>query len=324
MKALVHTEYGPPGVLRLQEVETPTPGEHDVRVRVLATSVTTFDCWMRSCTGPPGFGLFVRFANGVRGPKRPILGTEMAGVIDAVGGGVTRFRRGDRVVGFMGMNLGAYAQYVCLPEDGVLTPMPDNLTFEQAAAFPQGALTALNFLRKGGIRRGQNVLIFGASGGVGLHAVQLAKHFGATVTGVCSAAKMALVESVGADEVIDYTHEDFADRSDRYDIVFDTVGKSPFSGSVRSLKPEGTYLSATFGLPRLLRILWFRLTSRKGEFSGLLEETTEDLAFLAELVEAGGLRPILDRCYPWERVAEAHGYVETGRKRGSVILSVGA
>jgi NADPH:quinone reductase-like Zn-dependent oxidoreductase len=322
VKAILYERYGPPDVLQLKEVEKPTLKDNEVLVRVYATTVTKYDCWMRSSTAPPGFGLPMRIASGIRKPKKPILGTDLAGEIEAVGKDVTRFRKGDLVFGYHGMSMGAYVEYLCLPETGVLALKPANMTYEQAAAVPQGALTALFFLRKGGIQSGHKILVLGASGGIGLFAVQLAKYFGAEVTGVCSTAKLELVKSVGADEVVDYTKEDFTERGESYDIIFDTVGKSPFSGSVRSLKKEGFYLSATFGLPRLFRILWFKLTSGKNEFSGLLKETTEDLIFLRELIEAGSLRAVVDRCYPLEQAAEAHRYVEAGRKQGSVVITV--
>jgi len=218
--------------------------------------------------------------------------------------------------------MGAYAEYICLLEDGVLAIKPANMTYEQAAAVPQGALTALFFLRKGNIQSGQKILVFGASGGVGLFAVQLAKYFGAEVTGVCSITKLEMVKSLGADKVIDYTKEDFTKRGETYDIIFDTVGKSPFSGSKRSLKKEGFYLFATFGLPRLFRILWLKLTSSKKAMTGLLKERTEDLIFLRELIEAGKIKSVIDRRYPLEQIAEAHGYVETGHKRGNVVITL--
>jgi NADPH:quinone reductase-like Zn-dependent oxidoreductase len=320
MKAIVYTKYGPPDVLQLTELEKPTPKANEVLIRIYATTVTKYDCWMRSSTAPTGFGLLMRIASGIRKPKKPILGTELAGEIKAVGNDVKLFRKGDQVFGCLGMSMGAYAEYICLPEDGVVAIKPANMTYEEAAAVPQGALTALFFLRKGNIQSGQKVLVFGASGGVGLFAVQLAKYFGAEVTGVCSTTKLELVKSLGADRVIDYTKEDFTKRDEIYDIIFDTVGKSPFSGSKRSLKKEGFYLFATFGLPRLLRILWLKLTSSKKAITGLLKETTEDLIFLRELIEAGKIKAVIDRRYPLEQIAEAHGYVEKGHKKGNVVI----
>jgi len=322
MKAIVYTKYGPPEVLQLTEVAKPTPKANEVLIRIYATTATTYDCWQRSSTAPTGFGLLMRIASGIRKPKKPILGTELAGEIEAVGKDVKLFRKGDQVFGYPGMSMGAYAEYICLPEDGALALKPANMTYEEAAAVQQGALTALFFLRKGNIQSGQKILIFGASGGVGLFTVQLAKYFGAEVTGVCSTTKLELVKSLGADKVIDYTQEDFTKRGETYDIIFDTIGKSPFSGSKRSLKKEGIYLFTTFGLPRYFRILWLNLTSSKKAISGLLKETPEDLIFLRELIEAGKLKAVIDRRYPLEQAAEAHRYVETGHKKGHVVITV--
>jgi len=321
MKAIVYTEYGPPEVLQLKEIEKPAPKDNEVLIKVFATSVTRYDCWARSCTAHTGLGLLMRLWFGIRKPKKPILGTELAGEIEAVGKDVKRFEIGDPVFGYPGMNLGAYAEYISLPEEKVAVK-PANVTYKEAAAVLQGALTALFFLRKANIRRGQKVLIFGASGGVGIYSVQLIKHhFGAEVTGVCSTPKLELVKSMGADQVIDYTQEDFTKRSETYDIIFDTFGKSSFSSS-RFLKKEGTYLFATFGLPQLFHMLWLKLTSSKKAISPLLKETTEDLIFLRELIEAGKIKPAVDRCYPLEEAAEAHRYVETGHKKGNVVIIV--
>jgi NADPH:quinone reductase-like Zn-dependent oxidoreductase len=322
MKAIVVTKYGPPEVLQLREVEKPTPKANEVLIKIHATTVTKYDSWMRSSTAPPGFGLLMRLATGIRRPKQPILGTELAGEIEEVGNDVKLFRQGDQVIGYTGMSMGAYVEYICLPEDGVMAMKPASMTFEEAAAFPQGALTALYFLRMANIQRGQKILVFGASGGVGNYTVQLARYFGADITGVCSTSKMDMVESLGADRVIDYTKEDFTKRDEIYDIVFDTVGKSPFSGSVRSLKEEGIYLFVTSGLPRMLRSQWLKLTSSKIPMSGLLEETTEDLAFLRDLVEAGTLKAVIDRRYPFEQASEAHAYADSGRKKGSVVITL--
>ncbi len=321
MKAIVCTKYGSPDVLQLKEIEKPIPKDNEVLIKVYATTVTLYDCWARSCTAPPGFGLLSRLASGLRKPRQPILGTELAGEIEDVGKNVKLFKRGDQIFGFTA-SLGGNAEYICLPEDGVLSQKPINMTYEEAAAVPQGALTALTFLRKGNIQSGQKILIFGASGGVGTFAVQLAKYFGAEVTGVCSTKKLELVRSLGADKVIDYTKEDFTKNGETYDIIFDTVGKSPFSSSKRSLKKEGLYIFTTFGLPRLFRMLWLNMTSSKKAIIGLVEERSEELIFLKELIEAGKLTSVVDKIYPLELTAEGHRYVETGQKKGQVVITV--
>jgi NADPH:quinone reductase-like Zn-dependent oxidoreductase len=326
MKAIVRTEYGPPEVLRLQEIEKHAPKDDEVRIRVHATTATLYDCWERSATAPPGFGLMSRIASGLRKPKKTILGTELAGEIEDIGKDVMRFKVGDQVYAFSG--IGAYAQYICLPEvgggteKGFLATKPANITYEEAAAIPQGGSTALYFLRKGNIQKGQNVLIFGASGGIGTFAIQLAKYFGAEVTGVCSTAKVELVKSLGADHVIDYTKEDFTKNGQTYDIIFDTVGKSSVLRSKRSLKKDGVYIFVTFGLPKLLQILWLSRTSDKKAIIGVLEDGTEDLIFLKALVEAGKIKPVIDRRFPLEQASEAHRYVETGQKKGQVVIIV--
>lgn len=321
MKAIVYEKYGPPEVLQLKEVEKPGPEDNEVLVKIHAATVTKYDCWMRSCTAPPGFNLLMRIASG-RKPKISILGTELAGEIEAVGSKVTRFKKGDQVFGYLGMNLGAYAQYVCLPEKAV-ADKPANVSYEEAASVLQGALTALFFLRKADIQPEQKVLVFGASGGVGSFAVQLAKHhFKAEVTGICSTAKMAFVRSLGGDTVIDYTKEDFTRNGQIYDVVFDTVGKTSVSRTKHSLKENGSYLLATFGLFKLLQLLWLSKTSSLNLNFGTLAETTEDLIFVKDLVEAGTIKPTIDKCFPFEMAAEAHRYVESGRKQGSVVIKM--
>ncbi|NHJ20918.1 MAG: NAD(P)-dependent alcohol dehydrogenase [Candidatus Lokiarchaeota archaeon] len=317
MKAAVYSKYGPPEVLQIKEVEKPVPKDNDVMIRVHATTVTLYDCWGRACTGPPGFGLLVRLSSGFSRPKKQILGTEFAGEIESIGKNVNLFKKGDKVFGFTGENLGANAEYVCIPEDGAVALKPSNIAYEEAAAIPYGGLTSLYFLRKGNIQSGQNVLIFGASGGLGTYAVQLAKYFGAEVTGVCSTPKLELVKSLGADKVIDYTKENFTKNGEKYDLIFDTIGKSPFLASKRSLKEEGFYVFATFGLGRA-----FRIAFNKNAISGLLEERSEDLIFLKELIEGGKIRAVIDKRFSLEQIAKAHKYVESGQKKGQVVITL--
>ena len=321
MKAIICEKYGPPEVLQIQEITKPVPKDNEVLIKVYATTVTLYDCWTRSSTAPTGFWLPMRIASGIRKPRQPILGTDLAGEIEAVGKDVKLFKKGDQVFGFTGMSLGAYVEYICLPEDGMVTLKPANMTCEEAAAVPQGALTALYFLRKGNIQSGQKVLIFGASGGVGSYAVQLGRYFGAEVTGVCSTPKLEMVKSLGADHVIDYTQEDFTQSGQTYDIIFDTIGKTSISHSKKSLKKNGVYLFATFGLPLLIQILWFKLTSNQNVGPlGVVEEKTEDLIFLKQLIEEEKIKAVIDRCYPFEQAVEAHRYVESGHKKGNVVI----
>jgi NADPH:quinone reductase-like Zn-dependent oxidoreductase len=320
MIAIVYEKYGAPDVLHLEDVEKPTPKENEVLIKVFATTVTKYDCWARSSTAPPGFWFPSRIASGLRKPKQPILGTELAGEIEAVGRDVTRFKEGDQVFGFTG-NLGAYAEYICMPEEGVAIK-PANVTYEEAAAVVQGGLTALYFLRKGNVQKGQKVLIFGGSGGIGTYAVQLAKYFEAEVTGVCSTPKLELVKSLGADKVIDYTKEDFTKNAQTYDVIFDTVGKTSVSRTISSLKESGFYIFATFGLLKLVQALWLLRKSSKKAIFGVIEESSEDLLFLKELIEAGKIKPVIDGCYPLEQTADAHRYVETGQKKGQVVITL--
>jgi 2-desacetyl-2-hydroxyethyl bacteriochlorophyllide A dehydrogenase len=323
MKAIGYTQYGPPEVLQLTEVDKPTPGANEILIKVHATTVTSGESRMRSANFPPLFWLPARLMFGLTKPKRTILGTELAGVVEAVGNTVTRFKPGDAVYGMTGMRLGAYAEYVCLPQDGMLAHKPATMSFEEAAAIPFGAHTALHFLRKGDIQRGQKVLIYGASGSIGTAAVQLAKHFGAEVTGVCSSANVTLVKSLGADHVVDYTKEDFTKSGRRYDIIFDTVGKSRFDASVEALTPNGRYLLASvLTVSPYFKMMWMLLTGSKKAIGGVAAERPEDLLFFKELIEAGELKAVIDRYYPLDQVAEAHRYVDTGRKKGNVVINV--
>lgn len=323
MKAIVYTEYGPPDVLRLQEVENPTPRDDEVLIRVRATQVTAADYRIRGSNFPPLFWLPARLGFGFIRPKKTILGTNLAGEVEAVGKDVRQFGEGARVFGSSGGRFGAYAEYICLPEEAAVATKPDNVTYEEAAAIPFGAFTALFFLRDvGNIQSGQSVLIYGASGAVGTAAVQLAKHFGAEVTGVCSTTNLALVKSLGADTVIDYTKEDFTENGRRYDLIFETVGKSSVTRGKRSLKQDGVYLANVIGPSVLLQMLWTSVIGSKKVKGGIASEKTEDLIFLRELIEAGEIKPVVDRRYPLEQIAEAHRYVETGHKKGNVIITV--
>ncbi|MBA7673214.1 Quinone oxidoreductase 1 [subsurface metagenome] len=323
MKAIVCTKYGPPDVLQLKEVEKPIPKDTEVLIRIYAITVTAGDCRARSFTVPPPMWPTAWIMLGFRKPRNPILGSDLAGEIEAVGKDVKLFKEGDQVFGIDIYGRGAYAEYVCRPEEGLLAIKPANMTYEEAAAVPFGGLTALFFLRdKGNIQSGQKVLIYGASGSVGTAAVQIAKYFGAEVTGVCNTTNVELVKSLGADKVIDYTKEDFTKTGQTYDIIFDTVGKSSFSRCKSSLKQRGVYLSTNPTLAILLQMLWTSKIGSKRAIYTLAKNRTEDLIFLKELIEAGKIKSVIDRRYPLEQIAEAHGYVDKGHKKGNVVITV--
>jgi NADPH:quinone reductase-like Zn-dependent oxidoreductase len=318
MKAIIYEKYGAPAVLQLREVQQPAPRDNEVLIRVHATTVNSGDVRMRKADP-----FAVRLMLGLIRPGKKILGLVVAGEIEEAGKDVKLFKEGDQVYGTTGMSFGAYAEYKCLREDGVLAIKPANLTYKEAAAIPFGGTTALHFLRKAKIQGGQKVLIYGASGAVGTAAVQIAKYFRAEVTGVCSTTNIAMVKSLGADKVIDYTKEDFSKSGETYDIIFDTVGKSPFSGSVKSLNKDGYYLRVVHMSPNVVvRGLWVSLTSNKKVVGGVTKETAGDLIFLNKLIEAGQLKPVIDRSYPLEQIAEAHTYVEKGHKKGNVVITV--
>jgi NADPH:quinone reductase-like Zn-dependent oxidoreductase len=323
MKAIVWAKYGPPDVLQLKEVEKPTPKDNEVLIRIYATTVTAGDCEMRRLKPPFSilFWLPMRVYMGLIRPRRiTILGQELAGEIESVGKDVKRLKEGDQV--FASTLGGSYAEYICLPEEGVVAIKPANMTYEEAAAVPLGGLEALHFLRKGNIQSGQKVLINGSGGSIGTIAIQLAKYFGAEVTGVDSTGKLDMLRSIGADRVIDYTQEDFTKSGETYDVIFDVVGKSSFSRSVRSLKQNGYYLIANPGLSQMVRGRWTSMRSSKKVILWEASQKTEDLIFLKELIEAGKIKSVIDRRYPLEQIPEAHRYVEKGHKKGNVVITV--
>lgn len=302
MKAVVCTKYGSPDVLELHEINKPSPGKNEILVNIHATAVTSGDCRVRGFVCPILYRIPMRIVLGFRKPRKPVLGVELSGEVEAVGSEVKRYKKGDRVFAFTGMRFGGYAEYICLPEDGLLAVKPDNITYEEAAAVFFGGTTALHFLRKGNIRNGQKVLIFGASGSVGTSAVQLAKHFGTEVTGICSTSNLELVRSLGADHAIDYTKEDFTANGQQYDIIFDAVGKTSKSACRKALAPNGKFVSV--------------------EGQGVAKELMQDIVFLKALIESGKLKSVIDRCYPLEQIREAHAYVDKGHKKGNVIITV--
>jgi NADPH:quinone reductase-like Zn-dependent oxidoreductase len=326
MKAVIWTKYGPPDVLQFGEEEKPVPKADEVRIRIHATTVTAGDCEMRDLQFPLFLSIPMRLYVGLRRPQRlTILGQELAGEIESVGKDVKRFKEGDQVFAATGFTLGAYAEYICLPEaseDSVLAPKPANLTYEEAAGVPTGGLEALHFLRKANVQNGQQVLINGSGGSIGTFGVQLAKYYGAEVTSVDSAGKLDMLRSLGADHVIDYTKEDFTRSGQTYDVILDVVGKAPYSGSVDALKDSGFFLIANPRLSSMLRGRWTSMRSNKTVFMGAADRKTEDLLFLKELIEAGEIKPVVDRVFPLEQMAEAHRYVERGGKKGNLVVTV--
>ena len=323
MRVAAYERYGSPDVVELIEVEKPTPRDGEVLIRVRATTVNSGDWRVRSLDVPDGFRLLSRLFLGYSKPRQPILGTELAGTIEAVGAGVTRFKVGDDVFAFSGVHMGCHAEYKCMPEDGRVVPKPKNISYDEAAALSFGGTTALSFFRRAKLRRGETVLVNGASGAVGVALVQLAKHFGAEVTAVCSGANAELVRSLGATRVIDYTKEDFSKNGETYDVIVDTAGTAPFSRCQGSLKGGGRLLLILAGLGETLRAPWISLWGDKRVIAGPAAEDVDDLRLLAELTSADRFRPVIDRRYPFDQIVEAHRYVDTGRKRGSVVVTLG-
>ena len=319
MKAAVYTRYGSPDVVHLEDVDLPVPTEHEVRVKVRATTVNRTDCGWRK--GDP---IVVRLFSGLRQPKRTILGSEFAGEIDAVGSAVTSFSVGDQVFGVTGNRFGAHAQFLCVPEDGSITTKPNNMSFEEAASVCDGAMLAWSCLKKADIQQRKDVLIYGSSGSIGTAAVQLAKHFGAEITAVCGTRNLELVKNLGADTVIDYTKEDFTKISRIYDVVFDAVGKSSYSRCRSLLKPDGAYIATDLGF--LFQNPFFALlTSKFGSKKALFpipNHSKHDIIFFKELIETGHLRPVIDRRYQLEEIADAYRYAETGHKTGNLVITM--
>jgi NADPH:quinone reductase-like Zn-dependent oxidoreductase len=322
MKAIVHTKYGPPDELQLKEVQKPVPKENEVLIKIQATTVTTTDCNARNFTFvPKSFMFFARLVFGFKKPKINILGIDLAGEIEAVGKDVKLFKKGDQVFGSPGTKFGAHAEYVCVPEDGALAIKPASISWEEAAAISLAGNTALFFIRDlAKIQTGQKILIHGASGAIGTYAVQLAKYYGAEVTGVCSATNAEMVKSLGADKVIDYTKEDFTKTDERYDFVFDVVGKTTFLQCKGILKQKGIYLENNLELKDILIMMWRSLVGGKKIKGGVSIESAENLNFFIELIESGKLKPVIDRTFPLEKTAEAFRYVELGHKKGNVII----
>jgi len=330
MKAVAFTEYGPPDVLQIKEVAKPVPKENEILVRNYATSVNYGDITARNFKNvsprefnmPFLFWILGKVSFGLRRPRNNILGSEFAGEVEAVGKDVTRFQAGDQVFGYLAQSMRANAQYLCIAEDGEVAIKPANMTYEEAAVVPYGTITALNLLRKVNIQSGQKVLIVGASGGIGSAAVQFAKLYGTEVTGICSTPRIEFVKALGADKVIDYTKEDFTQSDERYDLIFDILGRCSFSRCKGVLKENGRYLLASFKMKQLLQMLWTSIVGGKKVICALAPAKSGDLPHIKELIEAGKIKAVIDKRFPLEQTAEAHQYVENGHKKGHIAITI--
>ncbi|MGW8316331.1 MAG: NAD(P)-dependent alcohol dehydrogenase [Bacteroidales bacterium] len=317
MKAIVTTKYGAPEVLQMKEVEKPVPGEKEILIKIHATSVSSGDARMRRADP-----FMIRLIFGFSKPKKSIPGVVVAGEIEAVGSSVSRFKSGDQVFGSVGMAFGAHADYVAVPEDAVLALKPSTISYEEAAAIPFGGTAAMHFLRLANIQAGHKVLVYGASGALGTIGIQLARNFGAEVTAVCSSANYELVKSLGADKVIDYTKEDFTRNREHYDVVFDTLGKSPLGKTLKSLKKGGQVLLANAGMGTMISGAFRSALGKKKIVSGVIKETSEDMNYFKQLIEEGKLKAVIDRIYTLKQISEAHAYVDKGHKKGNVIIAI--
>lgn len=323
MKAAIVTKYGPPDVIKIREVDKPIPEEDEVLIKLYATTVTSGDVRIRSLDIPAYLSLFFRLFMGFKGPKQKILGVEFAGEVEKTGENVKNFKVGDKVFGSSFSGSGTYAEYCCIKENDVITTIPSNFSYQEAAPIFFGSHTALYFLKKGNLSEGKKVLFYGASGCVGTYAVQIAKYFGAEVTGVCSTSNLELVRSLGADYVIDYTEEDFNRINNQYDIIFDTVGKSDFSGCLKSLKNNGIYLRAVhLAISDIVRGIWTNLTTSRKVIGGIAKITKKDTLLIKELCEKGKIKAVIDKTYTLDEIVEAHRYVEKGHKKGNVIIQI--
>jgi NADPH:quinone reductase-like Zn-dependent oxidoreductase len=317
MKAITYKKYGPPEMLQMAEIEKPSPRDNEILIKMKATAVNSADCRLRKADP-----FFIRFIFGLFRPRKKILGMGVAGVVENIGKSVTLFKKGDQVFGSTELLMGAYAEYVCIPENTPLAIIPEGWSFEQAVAIPFGTHTSLCFLKLANVQPGQNVMVYGASGSVGVAAVQLAKHFGAEVTAVCSTSNIELVRSLGADHVLDYTREDFSEIDKKWDVIFETVNKIPVGTLARLVKKGGTLILGSAMIKEMLRGQWISMTSKCRVIMGTNKPTRTDMDTLRQLMESGAIKPVIDRVYPMEKIVEAHRYVDAGRKKGNVVIAI--